>query len=500
MIFSLQNSADDLASAGTSGLTPGLYLRPPAPETYAVTPTATGLTGFVGYARRRATPDAAPDLATLGGRAAPNAQAPIDTASPPLAPPWPVHITSLEQARLRLEVPSWGLLLPALSLFFANGGRECLVVGLSDDAPFSVASLLPSDPERAFGLPAFDRVGGLELILAPDLFVVPPNRVAPGLEQVLQVQRTLIDFAAGQLPSSELGGGLALLDVPPGLTPTQLLTYVELLRLHPLASHAALYGPWVQVPTHRNGLGPKAPWHETLPARPVLSLPPTAAIAGMMAALSSPPPESNLRAVSADFGPHQSPANHRLEGIFGLESPWNLQTREVLLQSHINCLIPRSGDGFRLWGDRTLSIEPLLRQITVRRILSFIHRSVYLSSRWAVFEPNTWTLWLQLTAQTEIFLESLYNAGVVVGTSPEDAFFVKCDSDTNPPEAVEEGRITLLMYVRPARATEVMVVEVAHRADDRAGEQAAPSAGPSTRRAQAGTSATSSTATPGTGG
>lgn len=463
MIFSLQSSTEEDQRAFQ---TPGLYLRTPAPETYAIVPTPLGLPGFVGYARRR-----------LAVAATPTPEAVSDAAlssNPPAAlqPDWPVSLTSLEQARTLLEVPAWGLLMPALSLFFANGGRRCLVVGLADDQPHSLAGLLPSDPERFYGLPAFDRVGGLEFVLAPDLFVVPPGAEPPRLEQLIQLQHCLIDFAAGQIASSELGGGLALLDVPPGLTPPQLLTYTSLLRLHPLASHAALYGPWVQVPSQKAAQGPKAPWITTAPRRPVLSLAPSSAIAGLMSALSSPPPETSLNPVTAEFGPHQSPANRRLEGLFGLELAITPSVREQLLQAHINCIVPRSGDGFRLWGDRTLSLEPALRQVTVRRVMSFIQRSVYLSSRWAVFEPNTWTLWLQLTAQVEIFLENLYNAGVVVGNGPEDAFFVKCDSETNPPEAQEAGRITVLIYVRPARATEVMVVEIGHRSADRAGQEA----------------------------
>lgn len=434
MIFSLQSRAEEQQREQQ---TPGLYLRTPAPETYAIQPSVLGLPGVIGYARRRDIPssDEAP-----GGM-------------------WPVTVSSVEEAQQLLEFPRWGLLLPSLALFFGNGGRRCRVVGLPETEAHTLTALVPSTLDRRAGLAAFDRAGGIELLLAPDLFVVPPGCRVPGLEEVVGLQHCLIDFAAGLLPCSERAGGLTLLDVPPGLTAAQLSTYVSLLRLHPSASYGALYGPWVQVTTARAGLGVST----LRDGQRLQLLPPSAAVAGVMATLSTLPDERSSLPVTLDIGPHQSPANRRLEGLFGLERAFDPQERERLLRAHINCLIPRTGDGFRLWGDRTLSQEEALRQVTVRRILSFIQRSIYLSSQWAVFEPNTWTLWLQLTAQVEIFLEGLYNAGVIVGNSPEDAFFVKCDSETNPPEAVAAGQILLQVSVRPARATEVMVVEIIHR-------------------------------------
>lgn len=438
MIFSLQSSTEETQRGFK---TPGLYLRSPSPETYSVSGSPVGMAAFIGYARLR---EGAEDPAH------PTSQ-------------WPVEISSYDEAVQRLEVPAWGLLLPSLALYFLNGGRRCRVVGLEPDGPHRPETLIPSDPERGFGLPALDRVGMPELLLAPDLFVLPPGTSAPSLEHFVQLQHTLIDAAAGQLPSSELSSGLALLDLPPRLTPTQTVTYLSLLKLHPLASFGACYGPWVQILDPRADAtcprGVRAP----LEGPALQLLPPTPALAGILATRSIPPLESGQAVVTADFGPHQSPANRRIEGLFGLEQQASGSGREELLRASLNLLISRSGDGFRLWGDRTLSSELGLRHCTVRRVLTFIQRSIYLSSRWAVFEPNTWTLWLQLTAQVEIFLESLYNAGVIVGASPDDAFFVKCDSDTNPPAAVEAGQITMQIFVRPARSTEVMVVEVRHR-------------------------------------
>lgn len=438
MIFSLQSNAEETQRGFA---TPGLYLRAPTPETYSIMGSPVGMAGFIGYARLR----------TVGNQVGLR----LDQ--------WPVEISSYEEALQRLETPTWGLLLPSLELYFLNGGRRCRVVGLTPDDCHRLEKLLPSDPERLFGLPALDRVGMPELLLAPDLFVVPPGVNTPPLEHFVQLQHALIDAAAGQLPSSELSSGMVLLDLPPRLNPQQSLTYLSLLKLHPASSYGACYGPWVQVLDRRTQNNRPGSYRTPLEGLPIRLLPPTPALAGILAARSVPPLSSGQSGVSADYGPHQSPANRRLEGLFGLEQNPMGQVREALLRASLNLLLSRSGDGFRLWGDRTLSAEQGLRHCTVRRVLTFIQRSIYLSSRWAVFEPNTWTLWLQLTAQVEIFLESLYNAGVIVGTSPDDAFFVKCDSDTNPPDAVEAGQITMQIFVRPARSTEVMLIEVKHR-------------------------------------
>ncbi len=127
----------------------------------------------------------------------------------------------------------------------------------------------------------------------------------------------------------------------------------------------------------------------------------------------------------------------------------------------INCLKPFSGGrGIRVWGARTASSASQWRYINVRRIVNAVIASVEQGLQWAVFETNTPFLWKSLTRQVSAFLKTLYDKGFFLGNTPEEAFYVKCDDETNPPESRDAGTVVVECGVAPVRPAEYLVFRV----------------------------------------
>lgn len=405
------------------GVAPGVHFEVRSSPDVSVRGLPFGIPGFVGYAALKARTDQAESR-------------------------WPVIIQSIEQAQAQLEVPEWGNLLPCLDGFFQNGGKRCLVAGLPWDRSHAADFVRGgSSVEARTGLQALELSKEVELLCLPDLFLVPTGCRSPSLEQVVGVHRALLTFCSGGGAMRSRGGYFALLDAPPGLSPLLVSRYVSRLRELQAAPFGALYYPWMDM-VGRDGQ--------------VRRCPPCGAIAGMFARLCEAPPGRPPGTVSFGSGPHQTPANRPLTGAVGVEQVVPRKSFHALLNGGINGLIPWPGRGIVVWGARTLSSRKEDNHITVRRILSFVRRTVYETTQWAVFEPNSPLLWLELSSYITNFLEELWSAGLLVGATPGEAFFVQCDRETNPPEEIEAGRINIVLMVRPVRSTEFIMVRISH--------------------------------------
>jgi hypothetical protein len=81
-------------------------------------------------------------------------------------------------------------------------------------------------------------------------------------------------------------------------------------------------------------------------------------------------------------------------------------------------------------------------------------------TQWAVFEPNDAGLWLSLRISTSNFLTRIWRSGALFGATPEQAFFVKCDDETNPPDMVEAGQVTVEVGIAPVKPAEFVVFRI----------------------------------------
>jgi hypothetical protein len=121
------------------------------------------------------------------------------------------------------------------------------------------------------------------------------------------------------------------------------------------------------------------------------------------------------------------------------------------------------GVGVQVWGARTLSQDQWLRYLPVRRCLSAIERRAFAALQPLVFEPNTPTLWFQITQAMLGILMPIFNAGALRGDTAEQAFYVLCDDTNNPPEGIAAGQVLCEVGVAIAAPAEFIVFRVGRR-------------------------------------
>jgi uncharacterized protein len=239
------------------------------------------------------------------------------------------------------------------------------------------------------------------------------------------------DLQGKMIAHAELmGDRMAILDVPDGLLPQDVLEW----RMNTAgydSKMAALYYPWIEV------MNP-------LTRRP-MRMPPSGHMAGVWAR------------VDETRGVHKAPANEVIRGANGLAFQITHAEQGALNRNGINCIRAFPGRGIRAWGARTLSSDPEWRYINVRRLFNFVSESIMLGTQWSVFEPNDPKLWAKLTTNVRSFLSRVYRSGALFGASADEAFYVKCDAETNPPELIEAGQVVCEVGIAPVKPAEFVI-------------------------------------------
>jgi uncharacterized protein len=156
-------------------------------------------------------------------------------------------------------------------------------------------------------------------------------------------------------------------------------------------------------------------------------------------------------------GVHKAPANEVILGANGLGFQVTHAEQGGLNKVGINCIRAFPGRGIRIWGARTLSSDPEWRYINVRRLFNFVAESIMEGTQWSVFEPNDETLWTQLRIAAKNFLTQVYRSGALFGSTVDEAFYVKCDAETNPPEAIEAGQVMCEIGIAPVKPAEFVI-------------------------------------------
>lgn len=164
-------------------------------------------------------------------------------------------------------------------------------------------------------------------------------------------------------------------------------------------------------------------------------------------------------------GVHNAPANRPLNGALDLTYRVTSAEQGDLNSKGINCIRFFSGEGILVWGARTLAEESSdQRYVNVRRLMIMIEQSIKRNTRWVVFKPNDSTLWKSVASEVSRFLSNVYRDGALMGATPEEAFFVKCDDETNPPESVDLGQLICAVGVAPSKPAEFIVFKIGQNA------------------------------------
>jgi hypothetical protein len=327
----------------------------------------------------------------------------------------------------------------------------------------------PNDPDGAplaydqpWGLAAFETVDEISVVAAPD--IMPRPAEAPPRHKKPRSRCDEVDDPVAAQPLAEEDPEWPRLFDEQQISHLQnrLIAHCESLRdrmaiLDPLLAHsesdvsltefinwrnqfetdyAALYYPWLAV------LDPQQP-----PGN-LTRVPPSGHVAGIYA-------RGDLA-----VGVHKPPANEVIEGIQDVSITFDEAVYGQLNDRNINAITTYAGRGLRVGGARILSSKTAWRYVNVRRLVMMIEEVIGEDLAWAVFEPNDTLLQERVASVVRGFLDNLWRRGMLDGATAEDAFFVRCDAVTNPPEERDNGRLICLIGVQPPWPAEFVVVRI----------------------------------------
>ena len=120
----------------------------------------------------------------------------------------------------------------------------------------------------------------------------------------------------------------------------------------------------------------------------------------------------------------------------------------------------------KVWGARTIGGDANgeFKYISVRRLFNFLRESIDEGRQWGVFEPNSPELWAKIRRNLNAFLLTVWRTGALFGNTPEEAFFVKCDEETNPPEEREMGKVITVIGVAVVKPAEFVIFRISQGA------------------------------------
>jgi Bacteriophage tail sheath protein len=350
------------------------------------------------------------------------------------------------------------------------GGADGLATLSVDDFIGEPEDILESDQEQALkrrGLRALETIDEVSILAIPDIHIqpVPPPRTAPlppperdvcaldppepnppevppifpeqpptfSDEEIFRVQSALVAHCEDQVDR------FALLDPPFSAARDSKLGAGAILawRSRFDSKYAALYFSWLRVLDSLR-----------LGGQVVREVPPSGHVAGIFAL--------------TDFqtGVHKAPANTELRCAEDTTVSVDDAIQAGLNPKGINAIRSFPGRGLRLYGARTVSSDLAWRYVNVRRLLIMIEEALDVATQWAVFEPNDVYTRSKIQLAITSFLEALWQRGALAGGQPEEAFFVKCDEDINPPYERDQGRLRVDVGVAPSVPYEFIVLRL----------------------------------------
>jgi uncharacterized protein len=300
--------------------------------------------------------------------------------------------------------------------FFNNGGSRCYVARITS----------VTDVDDA--LAAFAAIDEIALV------------AAPGITDDA-VRDKLVSHCAAT------GDRFAILDGPK--TASDLTTLTRTAAETPTGGVApkrtdlaAWYFPWVKV--FDPGTKLLQPASDAL-----VAVPPSGHIAGIYARVDN------------GRGVHKAPANEAVLGALDVSQPLSKADQDGLNPKGLNCIRVLNGN-ILVWGARTVGGDANadLKYINVRRTLLFLRESIDEGTQWVVFEPNEPGLWQKITRNITAFLTNVWRSGALFGTTTAEAFYVKCDAETNPPELRELGMVVTEIGVAIVRPAEFVIFRI----------------------------------------
>lgn len=302
--------------------------------------------------------------------------------------------------------------------FFNNGGSRCYVARATGTTGIQAI------------LTRFESIDEIAIVAAPG---INDDSVRSSIDTHCR-QRTQDRFAIFDSPETvETSGVLDLTLLDPSNAANVLPDNSDF---------AAFYFPWIQVfdPATKiqnpNGAG-------------LQFVPPSGHVAGVYAR------------VDTQRGVHKAPANEPVLGALGLKYGIGKAQQDGLNPQGVNCIRDLNGN-IRVWGARTIggNANADLKYINVRRTLLFLRESIDEGMQFAVFEPNNDALWAKIVRNVSDFLTNVWRSGALFGTTPQQAFFVKCDAEINTAAVRELGQVITEIGVAIVRPAEFVIFRI----------------------------------------
>jgi phage tail sheath protein FI len=340
--------------------------------------------------------------------------APETTAPPPPTPPPPPAPPPPPPAPPPARARSTGhdQLAHAVYGFFNNGGSRCFVVRIAaeDNLDAALKALAPIDE--------------IALVAAPGL-VSPATR-----EKIVSHCKATDRFA--------------ILDGPQTATDQTTLTKTPADSgvMPQRTDYAAWYFPWIKVFDPATKLQNPA-------GDGSVGVPPSGHLTGVYAR------------VDAERGVHKAPANEAILGALDVTQAISKADQMGLNPDGVNCIRVLNANVL-VWGARTVGGDANadLKYVNVRRTLLFLRKSIEQGTQWVVFEPNSPALWQRITRNVTAFLTTVWRSGALFGTTAAEAFYVKCDAETNPPELRDLGQVVTEIGVAIVRPAEFVIFRI----------------------------------------
>jgi uncharacterized protein len=306
--------------------------------------------------------------------------------------------------------------------FFLNGGANCYVVNCGD------TKTITGSAARREGLQALETIDEVALVSAP------------GFSDIAS-QTALLDHC------ELMGDRFALLDPPP--TDDEF----DLQRLTQIGSEGGAATEGVRPPFRDSGYG--AFYYPRIevadPFQPKLRsvIGPSGHLAGVYAR------------TDFDRGVHKAPANATIRGALDLERRVTRGEQAILNPAGVNVIRFFANSGILIWGARTVAeASSEYRYINVRRVMNVIKESIEQGTRWVVFEPNDDTLWRSIRRDVGAFLTGLWRRGALRGATPDEAFYVKCDAETNSTDVIDRGEVVTEIGVCIVKPAEFIIFRI----------------------------------------
>jgi uncharacterized protein len=385
-------------------LTPGVYVEEVPSAIKPIAGVGTSTAGFVGGVADDVVLPLKPGRT---GLKADNTPEPADFF-PVAAAGQAVLVDSWESFRTSFgDIQPGNLTLAhAVYGFFNNGGSRCWVTRVAPNATDKVV------------IAALDTFTVIDEIA----IVAIPGAVSDA------VQNALLDHCENQYTQDRF----AILDG----RRTTTLTKAAIAGSTRDSSYGAIYYPWIDVGAQDTA------------GKPAFQ-PPSGHIAGAYAR------------VDTERGVHKAPANEAIRGALGLETLVSKAGQAGLNPAGVNVL-RRFDATITLWGARTLAgaAKPEWKYISSRRLFNFLRESIDQGTQWVVFEPNAPELWSKVRRNVSAFLTTVWASGALLGATPEQAFYVRCDETTNPQGVRDLGQLVCEIGVALVNPAEFVVFRI----------------------------------------